>query len=176
MADPTNESTTLEVKNPVLERMRADQAALGLLVRLGRSGEIARIAKASGHDFLFMDVQHAIFDVETIAHIASTAVAIGVAPLVRVRGVHDPDVSLLLDNGVTGIVFPDVNTAADARKAVDTCRFAPLGKRSVGASFPQFEGRTVPVAEATRIINASTVVVCMIETVEGLANLDEIAA
>ena len=30
--------------NPVLRRMRADEAALGLLVRLGRSADIVRIA------------------------------------------------------------------------------------------------------------------------------------
>ena len=39
----------------------------------------------------------------------------------RVRSVEDPDVPLLLDNGVAGIVFPDVNNAAEARRAVDRC-------------------------------------------------------
>ena len=169
---------TADVKlaNPVKARMRAGEAALGMNVRLGRSADIARIAKATGHDFVFIDVQHGIFDLETIAHIAQTALAIGVAPLVRVRGVNDPDVSLLLDNGVTGIVFPDVATAADARKAVETCRFAPLGKRSVGGGYPHFDYRPVPVAEAIAALDEVCLVVCMIETVEGMQNLESIAA
>ena len=35
-------------------------------VRLGRSGDVARIAKSTGHDFLFIDCQHSLFNLETI--------------------------------------------------------------------------------------------------------------
>jgi len=164
------------LENPVKARMRAGEAALGMSVRLGRSADIARIAAATGHDFLFIDVQHSIFGLETIAHIAQTALAIGVAPLVRVRGVHDPDVSRLLDNGVTGIVFPDVATAADARRAVALCRFPPLGRRSVSGGYPHFDYRPVPVAQAAAALNEVCLVACMIETVEGMQNLESIAA
>lgn len=166
----------IKLVNPAKERMRAGEPALGMNVRLGRSADIARIASATGHDFIFIDIQHSIFNLETIVHIAQTALAIGIAPLVRVRGVNDPDVSLLLDNGVTGIVFPDVATAADARKAVETCRFAPLGKRSVSGGYPHFDYRSVPVAQAVAALDDVCLLVCMIETVEGMKNLDAIAA
>src|SRR5579863_6597281 len=108
--------SSVQLTNPVKERMKAGEAALGMNIRLGRSADIARIAKATGHDFIFIDVQHSIFSLETIAHIAHTALAIGVAPLVRVRRCDDPDPSLPLDNGALGIVFPDVNNAAEARR------------------------------------------------------------
>ena len=62
-----------DIKNPAKERMRAGDVALGMIVRLARSGEIARIAKSTGHDFIFIDGQHALFSVETIGHIAQTA-------------------------------------------------------------------------------------------------------
>lgn len=168
--------STAELTNPVNERMKAGDVALGLNVRLGRSGDIARIAKATGHDFIFIDTQHSIFSLETIGHIAQTALACGIAPLVRVRSCDDPDTSLLLDNGATGIVFPDVNTAADARRAVESCKFAPVGKRSVAGGYPHFDYRPVPLAESVRLLNDATLVVCMIETPEGLDNMEEIAA
>jgi staphyloferrin B biosynthesis citrate synthase len=38
--------------NAAMSRMRAGEPALGLIVRLARSGEIAHMARASGHDFL----------------------------------------------------------------------------------------------------------------------------
>jgi staphyloferrin B biosynthesis citrate synthase len=145
-------------------------------VRLARSPDIARIAKASGHDFIFIDTQHSIFDLETIASIAHTALAIGVAPLVRVRGIDDPDVSLLLDNGVTGIVYPDVSTAAQARRAVEVCRFPPRGKRSVVGGYPHFDFRATPLRESVPALDQGSLLVLMIETAEGLANVDEIAA
>jgi 2-keto-3-deoxy-L-rhamnonate aldolase RhmA len=162
--------------NPVKARMQAGEVALGMPVRLARSGDVARIAKTTGHDFIFIDCQHSLFNVETIGHIASAALGCGIAPLVRVRGIDDPDVSLLLDNGAMGIIYPDVANAAQARKAVDICKFAPLGKRSVTAGYPQFNYRSVPLTESVPQLNDSCLLVCMIETVEGLENVEAIAA
>lgn len=66
------------------------------------------------------------------------------------RGIDDPDVSLLFDTGALGIVYPDVANAAQAKKAVDICKFAPLGKRSVTAGYPQSDYRSVPLSESSR--------------------------
>jgi 2-keto-3-deoxy-L-rhamnonate aldolase RhmA len=144
-------------------------------IRLARSADIARIAKTTGHDFIFIDAQHSIFDLETIAHIAQAATGCGITPLVRVRSVDDPDTQVLLDNGVTGIVFPDVNTAAEARRAVSRAKFPPIGKRSVSGGYPMFDYRPVPVSQTVPALNEGTLVVCMIETPEGVKNVEEIA-
>ena len=144
-----------KLANPIKQRLQAGDVALGMPVRLGRSGDVARIAKSTGHDFLFIDCQHSLFNLETIGHIVNTAMSCGVAPLVRVRGINDPDVSLLLDNGAMGIVYPDINTAAEARRAVDTCKFAPIGRRSVSGGYPHFDYRSVPLSAACR--NSTTI-------------------
>jgi 2-keto-3-deoxy-L-rhamnonate aldolase RhmA len=164
-----------DITNPVRRRLDAGELALGLIVRMARSGDIARIARTSGHDFLFIDVQHAIFSLETIGHIAQVALGRGVAPFVRVRSCRDPDISVMLDRGVTGIVVPDVNTADDARVAVRTCKFAPIATRSVTTGYPIFNYQPVPMADAIPLLNAQTFVVCMIESLEGLRNIDAIA-
>jgi 2-keto-3-deoxy-L-rhamnonate aldolase RhmA len=164
------------LSNRVKEKVKAGEFALGMTVRLGRSPDIARIAKASGHDFLFIDTQHSIFDLESIASIAHTALAIGIEPLVRVRGIHDPDVSLLLDNGVTGIVYPDIASDADAKVAAATCKFAPTGRRSVVGGYPHFDYRALAVADSVRQLNDACLLVCMIESLAGLENCEAIAA
>ncbi len=163
-------------ENALRAKMRAGQPVLGLSVRLSRAPDIARIARGTGHDFLFIDVQHSIFNLETVAAMSHAASAIGIVPLVRVRSVEDPDVALLLDNGVGGIVFPDVGSAEQARRAVDRCLFPPKGRRSVAGGYPQFDFRGVPIAQASATLNAATLVVCMVETAEGLENLEAIAA
>jgi 2-keto-3-deoxy-L-rhamnonate aldolase RhmA len=166
----------VSIPNPVKEMMKAGQVALGMNVRLARSGDIARIAKTCGHDFIFIDGQHALYDLETIGHIAQTALGCGISPLVRVRSVDDPDTQVLLDNGVTGIVFPDVNTAAEARRAVTRARFPPVGKRSAAGAYAILDYRAVPMGQVVRALDDNTLVVCMIETREGLDNVEEIAA
>jgi 2-keto-3-deoxy-L-rhamnonate aldolase RhmA len=162
--------------NPVKARMQAGEVSLGMIVRLARSGDVVRIAKSTGHDFVFIDAQHSLFSLETIGHMAQTGLGCGTAVLVRARSCDDPDISLMLDNGVTGIIFPDIDTADEARRAVDACKFAPIGKRSVGGGYPNFDYRPLPLAHATRALNDSTLVVCMIETRAGLENVAEIAA
>ena len=161
---------------PLKEMLLADKVALGMNVRLARSGDIARIAKTTGHDFIFIDCQHSLFTVETVGHIAQAALGVGVAPLVRVRSCDDPDTQVLLDNGVTGIVFPDVNNAEEAKRAVTRAKFPPLGKRSVGGGYPIFDFRPLNTAEAVPALQENTLVVCMIETQEGLDNVEAIAA
>ena len=164
------------IPNPVKELLKAGGVALGMNVRLARSGDIARIAKTCGHDFIFIDGQHSLFSVETIGHIAQAALGCGIAPLVRVRSVDDPDTQVLLDNGVTGIVFPDVSTAAEARRAVSRARFPPLGKRSAAGAYAIFDYRAVPMGQVVPALDDNTLVVCMIETREGLENVEQIAA
>src|SRR5215216_6073112 len=154
----------VSMPNTLKELFKANKVALGMNVRLARSGDIARIAKTTGHDFIFMDGQHSLFSLETIGHIAQTALGCGIAPLVRVRSCGDSDIAVILDNGATGIVFPDVNTAADAKRAVDACKFPPVGKRSVSGGYPVFDFRSVPIGQSSRMLNDSTLVVCMIET------------
>jgi 2-keto-3-deoxy-L-rhamnonate aldolase RhmA len=165
-----------DIRNPAKERLEAGELALGLIVRLARSGDVARIARSSGLDFVFIDIQHAIYSLETISHIAQAALGCGITAMVRMRSCRDPDVSVLLDGGVTGIVFPDVNTADDARAGVNACKYAPIGRRSATSGYPLFDFKPVPQAQAISIMNRNTLVVCMIETLEGLANVEEIAA
>jgi len=165
-----------EIRNPALDRMRAGEVALGMVVRLSRSGDIAKVARTSGHDFLFIDLQHGVMSLDTATEICLVASGCGVAPLVRVTGFDNPEAARLLDCGAMGIIVPDVNTAEDARKAVATCKFPPIGRRSVFASYPHFDFAAVPVADAAPAMNEGQLLVCMVESPEGIANLDAIAA
>ena len=68
--------------------------------------------------------------------------------------------------------MPLVNTAADAAKAVAACRYPPVGMRSSGPVRALHYGGADYVAHA----NDEIVIMAMIETKEGLANLDAICA
>ena len=155
-------------RNLTKQRIRNGELALGLITRIVRSAEIALIAKESGHDFLFIDSQHAAFDIQTVSNLAITATGVGLTPLVRVRAFNDPNIPLLLDAGAMGIVVPDVATADEAREVVRACRFPPAGDRSFAGPTIGLGYCNVAPSEASRILNEETLVVCMIETPDGL--------
>lgn len=165
----------IPLRNAALDRMRSGDVALGMIVRLHRSGDIALIAKSTGHDFLFLDLQHGLLSLEAAGQISLAALGCGIATLVRLPGPDNPDAQRLLDAGAMGIIVPDVETAEDARRAVVNCKFAPVGKRSVSSGYPAFGYGTLPLKQATEALNRTTLVVCMIETRKGLQNIEAIA-
>jgi 2-keto-3-deoxy-L-rhamnonate aldolase RhmA len=163
-------------ENPIKKRISEGGVALGLIVRVIKSGEISTIAAASDHDFVFVDTQHAIFNRESVAEIITAVRGLGLAALVRIRRFDDQNAALYLDAGASGLIVPDVNSADEARYVVERCRFAPLGHRSLPGPLVQFNYRPVPSRNAMDQVDAETLIVCMIETREGLKNVDAIAA
>jgi staphyloferrin B biosynthesis citrate synthase len=162
--------------NPVREAIDRGDVALGLNVRLARSGEIAAVARGTGHCFLYIDAQHAPYNLETMAQLAQVSLGYGVAPIVRVRSWADPNIPVLLDAGVTGIVVPDTETPEQAAAVVRACKFAPVGQRSLGGLDIHYDYGPAPAAELMARLNQTVLVIAMIETVAGLAQTEAIAA
>jgi hypothetical protein len=65
-------AASVTAENPVKTMMRAGKVALSMKVRLARTGNIARIAKSSGHAFIFIDIQHSLLNLEAICHIVQS--------------------------------------------------------------------------------------------------------
>jgi 2-keto-3-deoxy-L-rhamnonate aldolase RhmA len=164
------------VPNHALRQLRAGKLAIGLSVRNARTVDIAQIAKTAGFDWLFIDCEHSSMDLDMAAQIASASLAVGIAPLVRVPGFEHWHASRILDSGAQGIVFPHVDTASDAKRVADFCRFPPLGKRSMGGGLQHTGYLAMPIAETARAVNEETMVVAMIESPQAVAQCDEIAS
>lgn len=164
------------IPNPAKQKLAAGELALGMGLRQARTVDIAQIAQACDYDWLFIDMEHNSMSMDTAAQICAAALGMGVAPMIRVPSHESFHSTRLLDTGAQGIVIPHVNNAAEARRVVDFCRFPPLGHRSIPGSLPQTRFAALPVTETVELINRETLVVVMIETVEGLRNAEEIAA
>src|SRR5262245_13962244 len=164
------------IANKVRERLAAGQLALGLGLRQARTVDIGRILAACGYDFAFIDMEHNSMGVDTAAQIAVACHDAGVTPIVRVPGYEHYLATRLLDAGAMGIVFPHVDSAAQARKLVDSCKYPPQGHRSLGGPMPQLGFRPYPRAESTAAVNKEIILVMMLETPAGIDSADAIAA
>jgi 2-keto-3-deoxy-L-rhamnonate aldolase RhmA len=164
------------IRNDAKQKLLNGELALGMGLRQARTVDIAQIAQACDFDWLFIDMEHNSMSMDTAAQICSGALAVGVTPMIRVPAHESFHSTRLLDAGAQGIVVPHVDNAEQARRVVDFCRFPDQGHRSIPGSLPQTRFATLPVTETVELINRETLVVAMIETVEGLRNADEIAA
>src|SRR5436190_7378173 len=162
--------------NHTKHQLAAGKLALGMGLRQARTCDIAAIAKTSGFDWLFIDMEHSSLDVDTAAQIANAALAVGITPIVRVPGKEHHHASRLLDAGAQGVVVPHVDTVEEAQRAVSYCKYPPIGHRSMAGAQPQFAFQSVSMGEAATVVNAETLVIVMLETPTAIANAEAIAA
>ena len=164
------------VINHTKRQLQEGKLAIGLGLRQARTVDTAQILKTAGFDWAFIDCEHNSMNPDTAAQIASSSLAIGVTPIVRVPGLEHHHASRMLDNGAQGIVVPHVDTVEEAQRVASQCRFPPIGHRSMGGGLQQLGFASMPLDETARVINDETLVVVMIESPQGVANCDAIAA
>ncbi len=169
-------SEPADIAASVVARLRRKEPVTALGVRSARTAEIARLAKASGHDVIWVDLEHSSISIEVASQICSAAIDIGLTPLVRVPEREYGAIGRLLDGGAMGIIAPRIDTAAQAADVVAACRFPPLGHRSAIAQLPAVRYQRLPAAALNEISNRGTIVKVLIETQLGLDNLHQIAS
>jgi 4-hydroxy-2-oxoheptanedioate aldolase len=162
--------------NPLKEKLRRGEVAIGVGLRQARTVDIAKAMKTAGYDWLFIDTEHNSMDLDTAAQISVAAQDAGVTPIVRVAGYEHWLTSRILDNGALGVVVPHVDTAELTAKLVSYVRYPPLGRRSVTGALPQIDFQSLPLKETTSQINEATMLVVMTESPQSVENIDRIAA
>ncbi len=132
----------------------------------------AELMAKAGWDSITIDLQHGLIDYQAAVGMMQAIATTPVASLVRVPW-NDPAIIMkCLDAGAYGVICPLVNNVEEAKRFVGACRYPPAGFRSMGPI------RAVPHAGADYVAKSGETIVClaMIETAEGLRNVDEIAA
>ena len=163
-------------EQPFLSRLRAGELTLMMGIRSARTPDAVRIARATGHHAIMIDLEHSAMSVDVAAQLAVTAHDIGLVPLVRIPEREYGMIGRLLDGGAQGIIAPRIETAEQALAITQACRFAPRGQRSQLAMVPQLGMRPIPAAQLNAKLDGDTVAVILLETPAGLANADQIAA
>lgn len=163
-------------QNRISRTMREGGLVLCMGIRQARTPDIAPMAAACGFDSIYLDMEHSPIDLGTASAICIAALGCGITPLVRVPDHAPQHVARALDGGAQGIIVPHVSTAEQARALVAAAKYPPLGHRSVMGSGPGLGYMPKPLAEAIEIGNRESLLIAMLETPEGIANADGIAA
>lgn len=166
----------VSISNSLREKMLRDEVAYTLSVKMVRSVEIPMIAKSAGFDGLLIDMEHSSFDLDTAGQICIAALYAGIAPIVRAPSKEPFFVSRILDGGALGVIVPHIRSVQDAKDVVKAAKFQPIGSRSSTNGLPHYQFRSIPGKVSNPVTNAATLVIPMIETLEALELVDEIAA
>lgn len=126
----------------------------------------------AGFDFVSVDLQHGFASLHSLRALLDALDKTPTAPVVRVPWSSPDAIGRALDLGAEGIIVPMVSTAEEARQAAAACRYAPTGTRSWGPLWQETRTSFLEPDEG----DARATCIVMIETAEGLENIDEIAA
>ena len=161
--------------NQMKALMSAGKLATSFNINRWRSVDAAEIARAAGYEWLFIDLEHGAVSEDLAGQIAMTAMALGVTPIARVGTDQFYQAARVLDAGAQGIVFPHVDDAARAKQAAMATKYPPLGSRSLTSPLAQAEFGNVADPASMATLNKETLTIVMIETQQGLDNVDAIA-
>jgi len=135
------------------------------------SGFSAEVMAQCGWDSVTVDLQHGVQDYLSMVQCFQSMAAHPVTPLVRVPWNEPGIIGKVLDGGAWGVICPMVNNKAEAQALAAACLYPPAGKRSNGPIRAAMYGEA---SSYQKIANDQVLVIPMIETQEGIDNIDEI--
>jgi 2-dehydro-3-deoxyglucarate aldolase/4-hydroxy-2-oxoheptanedioate aldolase len=137
---------------------------------------VAEVTAAHGFDFVLIDTEHTAMSLETVENMSRGVGATegDTETVVRVPSNDAVRIKRVLDIGVSGVMVPMVETAAEARDVVEATRYPPTGIRGVASGRASEYGDDFQ--EYVETANNSIVTVVQIENSRGINNAADIAA
>lgn len=162
-------------ENRVKRIMREGGLALGTHVGGIADPQIVELIGLAGFDAAFIDMEHTTFDLHDVQAMVMAAERVGITSLVRTPGFDAAFILRLLDMGVQGVQVPHVSDPEIARAAVAAVRYPPEGERGMAAGSRAAEFGKVRLLDHMASSNREILLACMIEDMEAVERIDEIA-
>ena len=161
-------------ENTLKRQLYAGKPAFGVMCTFP-SPPVVEMLGHLGFDWILLDNEHGSITVDSAEACIVAAELTGMAPIVRPVGNKPEIIAPFLDRGAWGVQVPHVNTAVEARAAVDAVKYSLEGHRGIfSGGRPArygFEGAT---ADYAREANRQTLICVMREEVEAIENLPDL--
>lgn len=137
---------------------------------------VTGILGSAGFDYVVIDGEHGRNDRAYVENHVRAAGASGVVPFVRVLENSPALIQSMLDVGAHGIVVPHVDTAQDARQAVEASRYAPRGRRGMCPACNSGGYTLDGWIERTRNADENIMIIPILESRKSIENVEHIMA
>lgn len=161
--------------NPVKEKLRQGKVSLGSWMQIGHP-VVAEILSQAGFDWIALDMEHSDMSVRDFTDAArgmqDRVLPNSALPLARVRENDTLAIRQVLDSGAWGVIVPLVNSADEAKRAVQAAKFPPEGIR--GTAFFRGNDYGLSFHKYMEHANREGLVIVMIETKEAVETIEKI--
>lgn len=153
------------------QKLKNKKITIGSWITIGNMA-IAEIMAKSGFDWLVIDMEHSAISIDQCQELIRVIDLCGIAPLVRVGANEALLIKRAMDSGAHGIIVPMVNSKEDAKRAVQSVKYPPEGRRGVGLSRAQGYGTSFN--RYKEWLKKESVVIVQVEHIDAVKNLEEI--
>lgn len=160
--------------NTFKQRLQAGEAQIGLWLGLA-DPYCAELAANAGFDWLLIDGEHAPNDLRGLLGQLQAVASYPSQPVIRPVIGDTALIKQLLDIGAQTLLVPMVESAEQARELVRAMHYPPIGVRGVGSALAR-ASRWNSIPDYLNLADAQMCLLVQIENLDGLANLDAIAA
>ncbi|EJD50080.1 Phosphoenolpyruvate/pyruvate domain-containing protein [Auricularia subglabra TFB-10046 SS5] len=178
----------LQIAHPLLNAFRASKPAFGAWLTLPNPSLARAVALAHpAISWVCLDGEHGLFGLggpavhDTLSVLAALPGG-GPTAYIRIPATAETDsvgwqIKLALDSGARGVLVPMCPDAAAAKRVAQAARFPPTGIRGLGSPVAHtLWGAGATMKQYLDGANESVLVMVQIETVQGMQNVDSIAA
>ena len=158
------------------DKLRRDGQAFGSMAMEFLTPGLPAIIAATGADFALFDMEHTGASLETMKTLIAASRGLPLAPIVRVPRGEYHFIARALDIGAHGIMVPMVNSAKEAAHIASCAHYPPTGQRGAAFGVAHDDYKAASPAAAMAKAAARTLVIAQIETVDGLNDVEAIAA
>lgn len=160
--------------NNVKQALNSGKVQIGTWITTLGKPQIVQMMATAGFDFIYIDMEHSAFSIETVGDLCYAALAANLVPIVRPPAKEPHLLSRPLDSGAMGLLIPHVDTKEEAEAVIRAVKYPPMGQRGLNlrgahTGFGKGNGE-----EYVRATNAQTLLIVQIESRKGIENLDSI--
>ena len=160
--------------NKVKRALMNDEVQIGTWVNVLGIPQITQMLASAGFDFMYIDMEHSSFSIQTVGNLCYAALAAGLVPIVRPSAKEAHLLSRPLDSGAMGLLIPHVDTREEAESVMKAVRFPPLGERGMNLMGVHTGYSKASGDEYVKSTHAETLLLVQIESDRGIVNLDKI--
>ena len=171
-APPATSETVFQ--NPVKKALKEGKVVIGAGVYMGSTDSAATLADA-GFDFVWIEMEHGPITLESARDMILATRGMKAVPFIRVPAKRHWLAKRALDIGSLGVAFPFVSTREQALQAVASCKYPPAGSRGFGPTLAAARWG-MSSRDYAGWANDNVMVIALIESKEGVENIEEIAS
>ena len=171
----TGRSLYVIFKNRMKRDLNEGRVVFGPMVSEIRSPGLAVLFAQAGFDFLFIDLEHSCFSLETLSEMVMAARAADIPVIVRPSSRKSAEyLSRPLDIGASGLLVPQIQTRQDVENVVQWSRYQPLGSRGMALSRQHTLFESGNTLETMGQLNEEILVALQIEHRDAIENLADL--